>query len=147
MGFLNWLYISALLPTLQRERHSGLGQRLRLFEQRERLSLAENQALQFVALQALLKHAYETTDWYRTRMQEVGLTPESIRSADDLTRLSPLTRNDIRMHLADLCSAKFPSVQLHSSATGGTTDTPVTFRRDLDSLRTKTAAQIRFNTW
>src|SRR5256885_1667607 len=101
MGFLNWLHINALLPAFERERHSGLGQRLRQFEQRESLSLAENQNLQFVALQALLKHAYDTTEWYRARMQEVGLTPASIRSAEDLTQLPPLTRNDIRMHLAD----------------------------------------------
>src|SRR5205823_12639505 len=36
---------------------------------------------------------------------------------------------------------------LKQSATGGTTDAPVPFYRDLESLREKTAVQVHFDSW
>src|SRR5438874_13769445 len=99
MKLLNRVYIHALLPGLERERHSGLAKRLREFEERERLSLQENRHLQLAALRALLRHAYNTTPFYRSRMQQARLTPDDLHLPDDLQRLPPLSRNDIRVHL------------------------------------------------
>lgn len=147
MKFSNWLHTQLVLPVFERERHARLGRRLQNLVQREKLSLEENKNLQWQALRSLLQHAYETTMFYRTRMQEAQLTPEEVRCPEDLRRLPPLTRNDIRENLQQMCSANYPNQELLSSATGGTTDTPVALKRDLESVRVKTAAQIRFNIW
>ena len=75
------------------------------------------------------------------RLFIANLTPS------DFAKIQPLTRDDIRTHLAELCSDRFAPEELAEAATGGTTDTPVSILRSRSSLPEKNAAQLCFNRW
>lgn len=145
--WLNRAYINLIQPAVNHATHRGLRQRLSELRRLERMSPAANLQRQWRALSRLLEHAYETTPFYRERFQREGLKPSDIRSANDLRRIPPITREDIRNRLDDLWSRRYRKEALKSAATGGTTDTPVPLLRSPDCLREKTAVQTHFDTW
>lgn len=144
---INWTYGSVLLPLLERRSYWGVASLERQYAAHEQRTLAENRERQWREMQTMLRHAYETTPFYRRRFDEAGIPPQSIQSPDDLQRLPQLTRDDLRHHVNEMLSARFRPDQLTKAATGGTTDTPVTLYRSAASLPYKNAVQARFNAW
>ena len=53
-------------------------------------------ALQLAGLQWTVRHAWEGSSFYRRRLAEAGVTPESIRSFADLQRLPFVTAQDLQ---------------------------------------------------
>ena len=43
-----------------------------------------------------VKNAYDNVPYYRTKMQNKGVTPDDIKSIDDLHKLPFLTKDDLR---------------------------------------------------
>ena len=43
-----------------------------------------------------VRHVYENVEYYRKKMQKKGVTPDDIRSVDDLCKLPFLTKDDLR---------------------------------------------------
>ena len=146
-GWVNRAYICFVYPLLEPHSYRGLAHRLRHYEQLEGLSLQENQERQWQALVRLLQYAYDSTLFYRRRFDSVRVHPQEIRSPADLRRIPPLTREDLRDHLPELCSRQYQREELLRAATGGTTDTPVPLLRSLNSVREKAAIHLRFNLW
>jgi len=146
----NWLsgvYVSIVYPLTEPKSCRGLGARLRRYRQLEGLSLDANRELQWRALMRLLQHAYDTSPFYRRRLDGAGLRPSEISSPTDLRQIPVLTRDDIRDRLPELSSRQYRQDELVSAATGGTTDTPVPILRSLDSVREKFALLWQFNRW
>jgi len=146
-GWINTLYVRLVYPLVNPHVCGRLSKRMRKYERLERLSLAENRELQWRALVQLIQHAYDTTAFYRRRLESVGLRPSEITSPSDLERIPPLTREDIREHLPGLRSDRYSTGELSQAATGGTTDTPVPLLRSREAIREKMAVQWRFNNW
>ncbi|MGN6592246.1 MAG: phenylacetate--CoA ligase family protein, partial [Terriglobales bacterium] len=146
MSLLNTVYLHGVWPALQ-PAERGLARRLRALRRWERMSGAEVEGEQWRSLQRLLRHAQATVPFYQRRFAEAGLDVERLQGPGDLERLPPLTREDIRHHLAELCSSRYPSGELLASASGGTTDTPVPMRRNRECLGWKSAVQRRFWEW
>jgi len=144
---INWAYIHGALPFLHPATHRGVGKRLRRYADLERLSLEENQRLQWEALVKLVVHAYDSSPFYRQRFDSAGVRPADGLSPSDFEKVPVLTRDDIRNHLSELRSNCYRPEELLPAATGGTTDTPVPMLRHPDSLREKIAIQLRFNMW
>lgn len=145
--FASWAYSRWVLPTFDRAKCEGLAGRLQRYERLERLSLNENKHRQWAALLQILEHAYNSSPFYRHRFDSIGLQPSDIRCPEDLKGIPPLTRADIRDHLSELSSRRYRPEELRRSATGGTTDTPVPFLADVESMREKMAVQMRFQGW
>ena len=78
-------------------------------------------AHQLAGLQWTLNHVYDNSPFYRQRLAGAGVTPEEIRSLDDLTRLPFTTADDLREgYPFPLQTAPFEKlVRVHSST--GTT--------------------------
>lgn len=144
---INLIYSRLLYPMYKPESYGGLARRWKELRAAERGSLAENQARQWTDVQRMVKHAYETTAFYRQRLDEAGIAPSAIRNSDDLRHIPPLTRDDIRGRQEALISKNHPSETLYKAATGGTTDSPVPLFRDRACLQTRNADQLRFDTW
>ncbi len=147
MSLLNEAYIRIVLPALHPESYGGLAGRLRHYRKLEGNTLAQNRELQWEALLRLLTHAYQSSPFYRRRMDEAGVRPNANFTPPDLAKIQPLTRDDIRTRLAELRSDRFAPEELAEAATGGTTDTPVSILRSRASLPEKNAAQLCFNRW
>ena len=62
----------------------------------ETASLEEIRAIQNEKLVKQVKHVYENVKYYRDLMDEKGVTPDDIKSIDDLHKLPFLTKADLR---------------------------------------------------
>ncbi len=62
----------------------------------EHLSQEQLQAMQLDGLKWTVRHAYDHSPYYRQLFERAGVTPESIRSLDDLRRLPFTTADDLR---------------------------------------------------
>ncbi len=144
---LNWTYTQVLYPSLEPSTYKGLSARLKELRKREQLSLRENLDLQWQDVVKILKHAQKTSPFYQRRFAEAGLNVVKIQSPEELKKIPPLTREDLRMHLKEIQSQQFKGEDLQTAATGGTTDTPVPILRSKESVAWKSAVQWRFNAW
>lgn len=147
MRLLNRLYLHGILPMVDGERGRGLGKLIRRYSQYDLLSRDEVRHRQWEAFRSLLQHAYTTTVFYRKRFDSIGLRPEDIREPGDVSRIPPLTREDLKNHSSEMVSSRFKREKLCESHTGGTTNVPVAFFRDRGSLIHKEAIQRIFNGW
>ena len=53
-------------------------------------------AIQLAGLKWTVRHTWEGSPFYRTRLTEAGVTPDQIRSLDDLRRLPFVTAQDLQ---------------------------------------------------
>ena len=86
--------------------------------------------LQGKRLCKLVQYVYHNVPFYRHKMQEMDLTPDDIRSIDDITKLPFTTKQDLRYGLM----AAPPSEVVRVHASSGTTGNPTIVgytRRDL----------------
>jgi phenylacetate-CoA ligase len=147
MRLWNKLYLHGVLPFFEKDRNRGLGRLMRQYAAYDSFSRDEVRHRQWTAFVDLLRHAYATTRFYRTRFDSIGLRPEDIRSPEDVPKIPALTRDDLRNNLHELVSSEYSEAQLCDSHTGGTTNAPVHFLRDRGSLVHKEAIQRLFNAW
>lgn len=147
MRAVNWLYVNAVLPLSQPATCHGLGERMKECERLERNSLADNSRRQWDALLHLLRHAYDSTPFYKERFDQAGIRPQDIASPSDLRKIQVLTRADLSSHQEDLWSRRYQRDLLLPAATGGTTDTPAPLLRAPDAMPKKMAVHLQFNTW
>ena len=62
----------------------------------ETLTRSEIEALQLERLKATVAHCYSGSEFYRKRLDSIGLKPEDIRSLDDLKKIPFTTKQDLR---------------------------------------------------
>ena len=63
----------------------------------ETMSRDQLEALQLSRLQSTVRHCMNS-EFYRERFKELGITPEDIRTLDDVKRLPFTTKDDLREH-------------------------------------------------
>lgn len=146
-GLINWVYTYTVLPAFEPVSFKGLGVHMASLRKRELMSFQENQDLQWRDVLKLLRHAENSSPFYRKRFAEAGIDIKQIQSPNDFQKIPPLTRDDLRAHLQEIRSQRFQESELRAAATGGTTDTPVPILRNTESLPWKSAVQWRFNSW
>jgi phenylacetate-CoA ligase len=101
----------------------------------ETASRKELQELQSRRLRSIVKHVYQSNATYRRLFDEHGVSPEDIKTAEDVVKL-PMTSKDILRESYPLklaCVPRSQIVEMHMSS--GSTGTPVVMpytRNDLD---------------
>jgi len=112
------------------------------------LSPAEMRELQAEKLRRLVRHAYRNVPYYRTRMRELGLGPDDVRSVEDLVKLPLLDKDDIRAHLHfDIMQEGVSHADLERVATSGSTGTPLVCYVDRAQRDFRWASALRFQEW
>ena len=101
--------------------------------------------LQGRRLSALLRHAWTSCPFYRRRFLDAGMTPDDVRSAQDLRRFPVLEKADIQRHGPEMVATGWPD--LLPNQTGGSTGTPIRFFLDRDRKSSRAAATVRHNEW
>ncbi len=116
---------SALLPLW--DRVQGDDKRLFTREFASMLDWPEQRIaeLQWRKLGQLLRHAYDTTPFYRERLDAAGAAPDAVRSLEDFRRIPPLTKAELRSRGGALLSTRFTENDYFRTATGGSTDSPI----------------------
>src|SRR5690348_6704263 len=111
----------------------------------ERIPEPALQQLQQQRLQMLLRHAFNTVEYYRECFQKAGLQPADIRSVSDLQRLPLLSKKVIRENLDRLKSSQPGRVK--RMATGGSTGQPLVFYLGITRESSDVAARCRAESW
>lgn len=117
------------------------------FEANQWRSREEIAALQWDRLQTVLKHAYNTTDYYRSLFDAAGITPADIRTPEDFAQLPILDKATVRDNRDRMVSSAFDRTRLIKSATGGSTGEPMRFCYDRNSYERRVAAAMRGDAW
>jgi phenylacetate-CoA ligase len=147
MDLYGAFFRTALLPAW--ETHLKKRPTLAYWQELERTqwcSLDELYALQTRELGRLLRHANDHTPYYRDCFRAAGISPEDIRSVEDLQKLPVLTRDAARDHLQARKSTTppFPEVR---KMTSGTTGQPLEFCYDWNSEYWRQAMKMRGYGW
>jgi phenylacetate-CoA ligase len=101
----------------------------RIFRQLERSQWWPREKLldlQWAKLKRLLRHSYETVPLYKEKFRGAGLTPEDIKTHDDLRRLPVLTKEEIQRSREEL-RAGAGAGKARLNHTGGSTGEPLAF--------------------
>lgn len=75
----------------------------------------------------LINHAYYHTRYYRRIMDNLNLTPEDIKTLNDLKLLPVLTREDIKNHFEDIIPDNIKLFPYRTCSTGGSTGQPMQY--------------------
>jgi len=96
-------------------------------ERSKKFSKAEMDDYREEKLQTLIQHSCHTVPYYKALFSELGLTPDDIRSPDDLRILPVLTKEVVRMNKEKMLSSAVRQKDLIPVRTSGTTGTPLSF--------------------
>lgn len=83
-------------------------------------------------LQEMVAHCYEHVPFYRCLFESLKLTPEDIRTLDDLQKLPILDKPQVREAGEDLLADNCDRNQLATLVTSGSTGTPLSLYRSQD---------------
>ena len=101
----------------------------------ETMSRDERHYLQSERLKDTVGRVYQRVDFYRKKMQELGVEPGDIKTIDDIVKLPFTTKQDLRdsypFHLCAVPQSEFVRIHASSGTTGKPTAVPHT-RKDLD---------------
>lgn len=85
----------------------------------------ELENLQTKRLRSLLKHVYTTNKYYKKKLKEANVHPDTIKMVKDIEKIPFLTKNDLRDYypFGLVCTNHNDIVEIHASS--GTTGKPV----------------------
>ncbi len=101
---------------------------------------------QWGELQALLKHAYEHSSWYRNQFEHLKLTPQDLKSIDDFRKLPFVSKDDIRQHRDEMLADNYRD-RVYEHKTGGSTGAPLGFFVNHTSYEWRRAVSMRGYSW
>ena len=127
----------------------GVHFRQKLAETEERLNGSREAILQFQwkRVTRMLKHAYETTTYYRALFDSLRIRPEAIQLPLDFLQIPTLEKPTIQERLGDLISRTFSKNQLMRNATGGSSGTPLIFYQDRGYWNKRNLCVYYFDRW
>ncbi|QIB69038.1 phenylacetate--CoA ligase [Aminipila butyrica] len=106
-------------------------------ETAECMELAQRRELQSRRLKDTVARVYQNVEFYRKKMQEIGVEPGDIQTIDDIVKLPFTTKQDLRDNYPfGLCAApesQFVRIHASSGTTGKPTAVPYT-RKDLETF-------------
>jgi phenylacetate-CoA ligase len=89
----------------------------------------------------MLRHAFETSEYYAESFRTAGFTSSRDLDASSLARLPFVTKTVIREQREKLRSDRYTDSQLHKSMTGGTTGVQTPFYLDHDCVLNRVGRQ------
>lgn len=119
---------------------------LRKLERSQWASRDELHALQSGFLQRLVRHAYRHTAHYRKVFDQRGMTPDDIRTPEDLSKLPLLEKDEARTSISTRTSNAPPHAVIRK-ATSGSTGAPMIVAYNAESRHYRDATRWRGYGW
>lgn len=136
-----------LLPVADILTSRGVSKEWRLMCKADKYTEKQLIDLQNLRLQALVKHCYDHVPYYRNLFNSLSLKPEDIKTRKDLQKLPVLTKQMIRDHFDELIADNIAEYKSMNSSTGGSTGTPLKFKRDVQTWNMSWASSFRAWEW
>ncbi len=102
---------------------------------------------QWKRIAQLLRHAYDTTRFWRERLDAAGLEPNRVRSWDDFHAIPLLTKTDLRTRGQDLASDAYRNAPVHRRKTSGSTGVSIEVVVDDAAQQFQRACTLRSDEW
>jgi phenylacetate-CoA ligase len=134
-----------LYPTWERLRGRPTFELLAQLERSERASVDEITAQRIGYLRRVIRHAYLHTAHYRRAFDAAGVSPDDIRTLDDLLRV-PLLRRDVAQTSVEDRTASHPEATF-SKVTSGSTGQPLVVKYSAESRYWRDATRWRGFGW
>jgi phenylacetate-CoA ligase len=138
---------SVIFPALELYSGTNIQQHLAELKKSQWWTKTQIEELQNKKLQALVHHAYENVPYYHRIFTQKGITPDDIKTKNDLKKIPVLTKDQIRKNLPDLLAKNIPEsrrIEIHSS---GSTGEPVKYYIDNNSYSADWAQTFRGWGW
>lgn len=136
-----------LLPIADRITGRGIRKEWDLMNRMDMVSEEDLITLQNQRLQALVRHCYEHVPYYTRLFDSLNLKPSDIQSREDLQKLPILTKQMVRDNYADLISKDIKHRKHQNGSTGGSTGTPLQFKKDVGTWNMAWASSFRAWEW
>ncbi len=137
------LYRAWMLPAWDLLRRTHISGALRDLERTQWLSPGELRAIQERRLQRIISHAYAQVPYYRKTFDKLGLSPESIKTVEDLGRLPIVTKATIQENRDELVARNAEEHGRRPHSTGGSTGEPLQYFHSRESRSFHYAALLR----
>ncbi len=100
--------------------------------------------VQWAKLETLLRHAYESCEFYRQRLNKLGLHPRrDFKDFECLGKLPILTKSEIQQSARRMISTDRRATGITANSTGGSTGLPLNFFQDDNYRLWADAARVR----
>ncbi len=116
-------------------------------ERTQYLTTDELLSIQWTRLKRLISYAYDHNSFYRKRFEQVGIHPDEIRDASDLSYLPILTKRQIRENMQDILTKGFRREDLLRFRTGGSTGTSLEIYLTEECSEQRNACARRHDCW
>ncbi|MHA1410283.1 MAG: phenylacetate--CoA ligase family protein [Candidatus Odinarchaeia archaeon] len=98
-------------------------------------------------LRKIIRHAYHNVPYYHKIFKERQLTPDDIKTKEDLKLLPILTKDDVRKKFRELIAKNAENFKPFICESGGTTGKPLKFLRDKPSSTLHECAVWRYRNY
>lgn len=115
-------------------------------EKSQWLSREELERLQFAKLQKILEHAYRVIPFYSEKFRNAGLTPDDLKTLEDLSKFPPLSKEELRTNF-DRISYREKGCKYTLTHSSGTMGKPIMILRDRYADSFCQAVRIRCLGW
>lgn len=119
------------IPIQDALKRQSVSKDIALLEKTWKISTDGLEHLRTVKLRNLIERSFSGNTFYNSRMQACGLSPEDIKSIEDLKKLPALERNDVTSLAASIPRIGRKTVRGTSS---GSTGVPISFFKDSSTL-------------
>jgi phenylacetate-CoA ligase len=148
MSFPNYISESIILPISDILSGQSVYSKFKFLQISQFWSREEIELFQNKRLRILVTHAYENVLYYKNLFKELRLTPEDVKTKDDLVKLPILTKQVIKkMGIENFTSSTISKNKLIKSSSSGSTGEPLFYYNTLDSYSMNLAANLRGWYW
>ena len=124
--------------------------RLRYWKELERsqyLPESDLRKIQWQRLKKLLTYVWDNNEFYRERIEQVGMTPAMIRTPDDFMKIPVLSKEDIRANTRQMISSGYAIDSLLKFKTGGSTGKSLELYMTEECSELRNACARRHDRW
>lgn len=149
MSFNNYLLEKTILPVSDLVMGQSIAKYLKFLQKSQWWTKSELKEYQNEKLRSLIKHAYENVPYYHNLFKENKLTPEDIKTTDDLYKLPILTKEIIRKNFknGEIIAQNIPKNKLMLSSSSGSTGEPLQYYTTKNAYSFNIAANLRGWYW
>ena len=140
----NWIQENLILPISDLITGQSVNQKLRFLMQSQYWNREQLDEFQNERLCRLIEHAYQSVPFYRDYMHENNLTPQNIRTKDDLYKLPVVNKEIMRCEgIERFTSTAFPTAKRILMSSSGSTGQPFVHYITKEDYSMDIAANLR----